>query len=178
MTRVALTAVLGVLVLVGACQKASEVAVEKRMPKLPPPPHAAPPPNLHIEVFIDGAPAPPIDADHLLSRSPDFQDTERRAYRLSTILGPPFARDHAVAEVTGEDDTTMLMRQAKDPTALEPVLMISRRGGVQVALVSAKDPFPQYHGEGRRLSRPGDPHPRIIGVKRIRVYLASDRPLQ
>jgi hypothetical protein len=39
-------------------------------------------------------------------------------------------------------------------------------------MVAPGDPFPAYHGQGRRLSRPGDPLPRVGGVTRIRVYLA------
>jgi hypothetical protein len=48
--------------------------------------------------------------------------------------------------------------------------MLTRRGDIVALLVDPADPFPSYHGQGRRLGRPGDPMPRIAGVKKIRVY--------
>jgi len=153
----------------GACQKASDDA--RQMPKLPPPPRAQVPAGLKIDVEIDGQPAPPIDAARLASVKPDFEDAERRAWRLPSLLGPASARPGAVAAVTGDKDVTVILRQpkgAQDPT---PVLAETRRGGVVAAMLAPGDPFPSYHGQGRRLARPGDPAPRISGVTRIRIYV-------
>lgn len=163
------------LALVGSsgCQKASDAGAARQMPKLPPPPQVPLPATLRIAVEIDGQPAPPIDAARLAATRPDFRDRERRAWKLPTLLGPAAARPGAVAEVTGDDGVTVLLRQPTDPAAPLPVLAESRRGEIVAAMVRAAEPFPAYHGQGRRLARPGDPLPRVGGVTRIRVYLAK-----
>jgi hypothetical protein len=154
------------------CRKgSSDLNAEHQMPKLPPPPRVDLPSNLKISVEIDGEVAPPIDAARLQATKPDFADPERRAWRLSTLVGGAVLRPGAVAEVTGDKDVTVLLRQPKRAEDPLPVLAASRRGGVVAAMVMADDPFPPYHGQGRRLMRPGDPLPRIAGVTRIRVYL-------
>lgn len=155
----------------GGCQKASDVESTRQLPKLPPPPEVALPQTLRIAVEVDGHPAPAIDRARLARTKPDFQDLERRAWRLTTLL-PEAARPGAVAEVTGDQNVTLLLRQSTDAKAPLPVLTESRRGGIVAAMVAPSDPFPAYHGQGRRLSRPGDPLPRVGGVTRIRVYLA------
>ena len=88
------------------------------------------------------------------------------------LLGPLDATK--TVAVTGENDVTVQFRRvpkdqsdAKEP---QPALLLTRRGDVVALLVDPADPFPSYHGQGRRLGRPGDPMPRIAGVKRIRVY--------
>jgi hypothetical protein len=131
------------------------------MPKLPPPPHAAL--VSPISVSIAGQNAPVIDAARLAALKPDFQDEEHRAWRLSTLLG-----DHALYAITGENDVMVQFRRApeKEP---QPALMLTRRGEPVALLIDPTDPFPSYHGQGRRLGRPGDPMPRIAGVKQIRV---------
>jgi hypothetical protein len=153
------------------CQKASDAAGDKQMPKLPPPPKVALPAELRIAVEIDGKEAPALDAARLNAVKPDFEDAERRAWRLATLVGPAAARPNAVAAVTGEKDMTVVMRQPRTDKDPMPVLTQSRRGGIVAAMVSQSDPFPPYHGQGRRLARPGDPLPRIDGVTKIRVYL-------
>ncbi len=153
-----------------ACQKGTDADATRQMPKLPPPPQAPLPAALKISVEIDGQEQAPIDAARLNATKPDFQDAERRAWRLTTLLGPSLARAGAVAAVTGDKDMTVLLKQPKDPKDALPVLAESRRGGVVAAMVTADDPFPPYHGQGRRLARPGDPMPRVAGVTRIRVY--------
>jgi hypothetical protein len=122
------------------CQKASDAAGDKQMPKLPPPPKVALPAELRIAVEIDGKEAPALDAARLNAVKP-------------------------------EKDMTVVMRQPRTDKDPMPVLTQSRRGGIVAAMVSQSDPFPPYHGQGRRLARPGDPLPRIDGVTKIRVYL-------
>ena len=155
----------------GGCQKGSDADATRQMPKLPPPPQAPLPAALKISVEIDGKELAPIDAARLNATRPDFQDAERRAWRLTTLLGPSLTRPGAVAAVTGDKDMTVLLKQPTNPKDPLPVLAESRRGGVVAAMVTADDPFPPYHGQGRRLARPGDPVPRVGGVTRIRVYL-------
>jgi hypothetical protein len=127
------------------------------MPKLPPPPHAA----LQMQITVEGA--APIDAARLSGLKPDYEDSEHRAWKLATLLG-----DHALFTVTGENDVMVQFRRApeKEP---QPALMLTRRGEPVALLIDPADPFPSYHGQGRRLGRPGDPMPRIAGVKKIRV---------
>jgi hypothetical protein len=149
-----------------ACSKASDNA--RQMPKLPPPPHAAPPAALRIAVEIDGNEAPPIDAARLAALKPEFEDADHRAWRLATLIGSA-AQTHAVIAVTGENDVTVQFRRPASERDPQPVLALTRRGELVAALVEPGDPFPAYHGQGRRLRRPGDPLPRIAGVKKIRV---------
>jgi hypothetical protein len=149
-----------------ACQKASEE--RREMPKLPPPPQPKVPASLKIAVEIDGKAQAAIDADRLAKTAPDFSDGEHKAWRFSTLLGQPLASGSSIA-VTGAQNVTITLKQpanAKDP---QPVLTESRRGEVVAALVSPEDPFPAFHGQGRRLARPMDPLPRIAGVTKIAV---------
>lgn len=151
-----------------ACAKASDSFNERQIPKLAPQPHAVPAATLSIAVEVDGKTAPPIDAARLAAVKPDFEDSERRAWKLVSLLGPRATGDRAVVAVTGDDDVTVQFRRAAD--ARLPVLALTRRGEIVVALVDAADPFPSYHGQGRRLRRPGDPSIRIGGVKKISLY--------
>jgi hypothetical protein len=160
------------LLVLGAfgCRKASD-ADARQMPRLPPPPNVPLAKTLRIEVEIDGQPAPAIDAARLASLRPDFEDAERRAWRMTTLVGPAAARPGAVVAVTGDRDVTVVLREPRAPGDPQPVLAESRRGGIVAAMVAPDNPFPAYHGQGRRLSRPGDPLPRMAGVTRLRVYV-------
>ena len=158
------------LLVASGCQKASDADPARQRPNLPPPPSAPLPQTLQITVEAEGGPRV-IDTALLARTKPDFEDPERRAWRLTTLLGPALARPGAVAAVTGEKDVTVVLRPPRTPRDPVPVLAESRRGGLVAALVDPTDPFPSYHGQGRRLSRPGDPLPRIPGVTKIRVYL-------
>jgi hypothetical protein len=154
-----------------SCQKASDTDATKQRPNLPPPPHAQLPDTLKISVEIDGQEAPAIDAARLRAIKPDFEDEEHRAWRLPSLLGPQVARPHAVAEVSGVGAVSVKFREPSAPGQPEPVLAETRRGTIVAAMLQPQNPFPPYHGQGRRLSRPGDPLPRVNGVVRIRVYL-------
>jgi hypothetical protein len=52
----------------------------------------------------------------------------------------------------------------------QPVLFFTRRGEVVATQVRPEDPFPQFHGQGGRLRRPGDTTPRISPVVALRVH--------
>jgi hypothetical protein len=164
------TLALSLLLLAVGCQKASDTSDAKRRPN--PPPTVAPvdpPAGLRIPVEIDGKPAAPIDAARLRALPPDFQDSERRAWRFVTLLGPTAtAEDHEVAAV-GEDNVAVLFPRPSSATDPQPVLMINRRGDVIATLLSPSAPFPAYHGEGGRLGRPGDPRPHVAPVARLRI---------
>ena len=154
-----------------ACTKASESGDAKRMPKPPPPPTPEVAASLHITVTIDGQPAPAIDAARLAAMKADFEDDERRAWKIATLLGPSASRDGVAIAATGEKGLTLVARPPKSPGDPIPVLTTSRRGEAHFGLVPPGQPFPAYHGRGGQLNRPGDPLPRIAGVTEIRVYL-------
>jgi len=156
-----------------ACTKASESQEGKRMPKPPPPPSAEVESGLRIDVTIDGQPAPPIDAARLATIKPDFEDDERRAWKIATLLGPSAARPGVAFEATGDRGVSVVARPPKGAGDPIPVLTTSRRGEAHFGLVPPDQPFPAYHGQGGRLARPGDPLPRISGVSRIRVYVEA-----
>jgi hypothetical protein len=152
-----------------ACSRASDSAEAKRLPKPPPSASAAPSTSLHIDVTIDGAPAPPIDAARLASTPPDFTSDEHRAWRASTLLGAAADRAGATITATGEKGVAIAMHPPAGASDPIPVITVNRRGDVIAALVSKDDPFPDYHGRGGRLSRPGDPLPHLAGITKIVV---------
>lgn len=153
-----------------ACQEGSDLADAKRTPKPPPPPTAATPEE-PIAVEIDGAPAAPIDAARLDAVTPDYAEEDRRVWKLTTLLGDTAKRDGVVIAVSGKEGPEVLLRAPKAPEERQPALLASRRGEVVATMVSPQDPFPGYHGRGGRLGRSGDSVPRIVGVRKIRVYL-------
>ena len=158
--------ILVVVVAFVACQKASEE--RREMPKLPPPPQPRIAPSLRIEVEVDGRAQAALDAERLAKTAPDFSDGEHRAWRFSTLLGLPIARGSSIA-VTGAQNVTITLKEPASPKDPQPVLTESRRGELVAALISPDDPFPSFHGQGRRLARPMDPLPRIAGVTKISV---------
>jgi hypothetical protein len=162
---------LGLVALVG-CQKASDTSDAKRRPNPPPATSTVDPPaGLSIPVDIDGKSIAPIDAARLRALPPDFQDSERRAWRFVTLLGPvATSADHEVAAI-GDDNIAVVFPRPSSPGDLQPVLMINRRGDVIATLLSPSAPFPAYHGEGGRLGRPGDPRPHVAPVARLRVTI-------
>jgi hypothetical protein len=153
-----------------ACSKDSAPNESKRMPKPPPPVVVtAVPADLRIEVTVDGRSQPPITTATLASRPPDFSDPEHRAWRISSLLEPAEMPRSPVIAATGAANMTIELRSSDEPGQPTATLFVTRRGEVIVALVDPADPFPDYHGQGRRLGRPGDPWPRIAGVTRIAV---------
>jgi hypothetical protein len=160
-----------ILVLVLGCKQASEGNDTRNMPKLPPPPNVAPPAALKIAVEIDGKDAPAIDAAKLASVKPDFEDAERKAWRFSSLLGPAAEREGVSIAVSGDKDVTVVLKPSKSPKDPVPVLAVTRRGGIVAAVIEKDDPFPNYHGQGRRMARPGDPLPRVAGITRIKCYV-------
>jgi hypothetical protein len=156
-----------------ACTKASESTDAKRMPKPPPAPAADAGEAIRIDVELDGVALPPLDAAKLSATPPDFHDDEHRAWKISTLVGPAAAGPRAKITVTGPKDVSIAMRNPKAPGDPLPVLSMNRRGEAMAGLVPADQPFPAYHGQGGRLSRPGDPLPRIVGVTRIQITTAD-----
>jgi hypothetical protein len=154
-----------------ACSKPSDTTDAKRSPKPPPSASVTVPAGLHVEVEVDGMPAPPIDAARLSATKPDFSDDEHRAWRLATLVGPPGSRPGVVINALGDKGVGLEMHPTAGPDDPVPVLSLNRRGDVVVELVTPDDPFPNFHGKGGRLNRPGDSLPRVANPTRLRVYL-------
>jgi hypothetical protein len=171
-----LTAATAAIGLACACSKPSDTTDAKRSPKPPPSASVAIPAALHIEVEVDGAPAPGIDAARLSATKPDFSDDEHRAWRLATLVGPAGLRPGVVINALGDKGLGLEMHPTAAPGDPAPVLSLNRRGDVVVELVSPDDPFPDFHGKGGRLNRPGDPLPRVANPTRLRVYLSAAAP--
>jgi hypothetical protein len=159
------------------CGSSTEADDGKRMPKPPPPPGVASGAAVvavHIDVEIDGQTASPIDVAQLNAVKPDFMDEEHRAWKLTTLLGAPADREGALFHAVGDKGVTIVLPRPRSKSDPIPALVVTRRGEPVVAMVSAEEPFPSYHGRGGRLHRPGDPLPRITGVTRIRVTIEQD----
>jgi hypothetical protein len=155
-----------------ACAKAGDESDVKRTPVAPPPETVPVPADLRIEVTLDGAPVEPLTAATLNAATPDFVDEDRRAWKLGTLL-PALAKPGASVEAVGRDGVGVRMPRGDTPGAAEPVLMLTRRGDMVATAVTPDDPFPDFHGEGGRLRRPGDPRPRVSPIIALRV---STRP--
>lgn len=165
-----------VIVLAAACSRAGDESRARRAPVAPPPPTVELPAALHVPVQVAGRAAAPITSERLAQLAPDYADSERRAWRLSRVLGAAFARPGAVVEAVGSTGVAMVLPYPSSADAPQPVLGLTRRGEVIAAIVAPQDPFPDYHGRGGRLRRPGDPLPRVMPVKHLRVYHRSEVP--
>jgi hypothetical protein len=157
------------LMLASACSRAGDESEAKRSPKTPPPATVTIPPDLRIEVEVDGRQGAPITAATLGALAPDFADEERSAWKLTALLGPPFEKPGALAEAQGKDGQGVLMTRPEKAGGPEPVLFLTRRGEIVAATVDPAQPFPSFHGHGGQLQRPGDRRPRLNGVVRLRV---------
>ena len=94
------------LLALGACSKASDESRTKRAPTAPPPPTVEIPASLRIEVTVDGAAAPAVDAARLLALPPDFADAERKAWRLTSLV-PAFNAPDRTIEAVGPSGMTL-----------------------------------------------------------------------
>jgi hypothetical protein len=151
-----------------ACAKASDEQKGKRTPLTPPKAEVAIPPTLSIPVTVDGLAAPPITAERLGATKADFIEPERQAWKLTTLL-PELDRPGGSVEAHGPSGISMRLERPATPTALVPILFLTRRGDVVVSVVDPADPFPDYHGQGGMLRRPGDALPRLSPVGSLAV---------
>jgi hypothetical protein len=156
------------VIAVFGCSKPGDETVAKRSPIPPPPQELRVPADLHIDVTVGGAAAAPITAAVLGQVQPDFSDAEHRAWRLSTLV-PAFAKDGAVIEARGQAGIALRLDHPASASAPQPVLFLTRRGGVAVTMLDPSDPFPGYHGQGGRLRRQGADTPRLEPVSALSV---------
>lgn len=166
--RVQRRALVFVVLALVACSKASDESRTKRAPTAPPPPTVEIPASLKIEVTIDGAAAPAVDAARLLALPPDFADAERKAWRLTSLV-PAFNAPGRTIEAVGPSGMTLKLDVPASAAAMAPVLFLTRRGDIVVTVLDPAQPFPDYHGQGGRLRRPGDQQPHLSPVTALRV---------
>ena len=166
--RSAVVVAIAAALIAGACGRAEDSSSAKRSPRPPAPPRVEVPAALRIPVSIDGVAAAPIDATLLGQLAPDFADEERRAWRLRRLV-PALAAPTAAVEAVGAAGISVRFAGEVASEHLEPVLFLTRRGDVVVTMVDPARPFPDFHGQGGRLGRPGDPMPHLGRVSELRV---------
>jgi len=160
------------LLLIGAvagCAKGDDEA--RRVPRPPPPPGAELPDSLNIPINLDGRPVPPVDKKRLEALKPDFSAEERRAWKLTSVLGAAAQRPGVVIEARGQRGASITLRPPASDSEPQPVLLLTRRGELAAAMINPAEPFPDYHGRGGRLQRSGDPLPRVSPVALLRVFV-------
>ncbi|MCP4447915.1 MAG: hypothetical protein GY811_21645 [Myxococcales bacterium] len=152
------------------CSKPGEDSEAKRTPIPEPAPGASVPSSWSVPVKAAGAKVRNLDAATLNATKPDFADDERKAWRLDRLLSDSEFPLGALVEAIGVDGVGISIRRQDGEDAPVPVIVLTRRGELVAAAVSAKEPFPNYHGQGGRLKRPGDPFPRLISpLARLRI---------
>lgn len=147
-----------------ACSRASDEMASKRAPAVPPPHEVQVSDSLHIEVLLDGAQQPALTAQSVRDIKPDFADSERRGWWLSSLV--PSAKGAKVVLAEGPSGVGLRL-EVPGPGGLLPALLLTRRGEVIVAAIDPADPFPSYHGKGGMLRRFGDPMPRLSPVSKL-----------
>lgn len=158
--------------LAAGCSRASDEGEAKQWPKEPPPKQDMPPPsNLEIKLKVDGAEKSSITAATLKAAKPDFEDAERTAWLISTLVPDAAPQGTTVEAVSPAGVSVKFERPSA--VGLEPVLFLTRRGEVIVSAIDPKDPFPRYHGQGGRLHRAGDSWPRVAPVERLEITRAT-----
>jgi hypothetical protein len=150
------------------CSRASDESEAKQWPKSPPPTKDMPPPaDLSITIRVNGAEQEAITAKTLSTAKPDFQDAERTAWLIPTLV--PAAGDKGTTVEAVSPAGVSVKFERPSSAGLEPVLFLTRRGEVIVSAIDPKDPFPRYHGQGGRLHRAGDSWPRVAPVQRLDI---------
>ena len=163
-------AILAAVIGVGcvACSRASDEGEAKQWPKAPPPAKNLPPPtDLAIQIKVDGSDKGTITAATLTGLKPDFEDAERTAWLIPTLVPDAGPAGTTVEAVSPAGVSVKFDRPSA--AGLEPVLFLTRRGEIIVSLIDPKDPFPRYHGQGGRLHRAGDSWPRVVPVQRLEI---------
>ncbi|MGE0869121.1 MAG: hypothetical protein AB7P03_11170 [Kofleriaceae bacterium] len=150
-----------------ACGRASDEAEVKQWQTVPPGKDTPPPPDLRIEVKVNGGGHEPITAARLLAARPDFADADRTAWLIQTLI-PEASTPGTVVEAVAPAGVSVKFARPT-PEGLEPVLFLTRRGEVIVSAIDPQDPFPRYHGQGGRLHRAGDSLPRVGPVARLEI---------
>lgn len=160
-------ALLALLALTAGCSRASDESQAKQWAQPSPPKDMPPPANLTIQITVDGGPRGAITAETLKAAKPDFEDAERSAWLIPTLIPDAAAQGTTVEAFSSAGVSVKFERPSS--AGLEPVLFLTRRGEVIVSAIDPKDPFPRYHGQGGRLRRAGDSLPRVASVVRLAI---------
>jgi hypothetical protein len=166
------SAAIVVSALVVGCSRAEDERGGKRTPVAPPPAEVDIPHDVSITVTVDGAARPAIDAKALATRAPDFKDEDRRAWKLTGLV-PELDHAGASIEARGKNGVSVRLDRPTTPGGLEPVLFLTRRGELVATMLDPAQPFPDYHGQGGRLRRPGDSMPHVSPVLELSVRTAA-----
>jgi hypothetical protein len=158
--------------LVVGCSRAEDERGGKRTPVRPPPVEVDIPHDVSIAVTVDGAPRPALDAKALAAHAPDFKDEDRRAWKLTGLV-PELDHAGASIEARGTNGVSVRLERPSAPGGLEPVLFLTRRGELVATMLDPAQPFPDYHGQGGRLRRPGDSMPHVSPVLELAVMTRS-----
>ena len=132
-----------------------------------PPTHAEIPAALSIAVSVQGKESEPVTGKTLAALAPDFSDENRRAWRLTRVLGQRFQAPTASVEAKGTDGKSFSQRRPIGDEEPTPVLLLTRRGQIAATVVSPEDPFPAHHGKGRRRGRSLGDAPLVVPVKEL-----------
>ena len=73
-------------------------------------------------------------------------------------------------EAVGREGVAVAMARPATLEEPQPVLFFTRRGEVVATQVRPENPFPEFHGQGGRLRRPGDLTPRVSPVVKLRIH--------
>lgn len=170
-TRLALLA--GMFIISGC--RSEKLNEARQMPRLGPQPTVQLPAMLTVYVELDGVPLDPITHDGLAVIAPFYEKDGRRIWRLSQLVAATGDWSGRTVEAIDDKGVSIAIPFGIRPGDPEPMFVLNRRGDVLIALVDPADPSPDYHREGRRVERPGDPHPRMIGVRKIRISRPSSQ---
>ncbi|HEX4352386.1 MAG TPA: hypothetical protein VHZ95_05715, partial [Polyangiales bacterium] len=118
--------------------------------------------------------AAPIVASTLRSTKPDFADSDRRAWKISTLVAAASPMGTTIEATSPTGTSLKFVHPTSD--GLEPVLFLTRRGEVIVSAVDPRDPFPEFHGRGNRLHRAGDQTPHIAPVAKLAISRPAPAP--
>lgn len=152
------------------CSKPGEDSEAKRTPIPEPAPDVVVPTDWFVPVEVAGANVRNLDASALNASEADYSADDRKAWRLDKLLSDSEFPAGSLIEAIGSDGVGIAMRRPSGDDAPVPVIVLTRRGEVVAAAVKASDPFPDFHGQGGRLKRPGDPFPRLISpLAKLRI---------
>jgi hypothetical protein len=169
-------AVAVLLVLVFGCGKGKgkdgSRAADDRQPA-PPPTEIEPTDLPAVPLSFRGQKRPPITGKLLAGLKPDFESTEHRAWKLTSIIGKGLTGGDVIV-VGSSRGVSVTYRVPVDATDRQPVLYMTRRGGLAATLVDPGKPFPEFHGQGGMLGRPGDSTPRVSPVLSVEVVATKE----
>ncbi len=113
-----------------------------------------------VPVEIQGASSFAIDRA-LLDRVPaDYTEEDRKAWRLSSLVGVAALGGGATVEVEDAQGQRVVLAQPSDLVAgLVPVVTVNRAGELRMALArnDGDEIFASFHGRGGNRGRGGEP---------------------